>query len=168
MRLNKFACILLALLLVLLTACSGNAAEAKQADFSFNTPEGYSLSDVTDESCNIVSDEDNAIIGGITVTNLKPKLLSNENSTTEIMTYLQNEFHKTNNVEFIALYGGKVNPSVTINLTKIADDTGEKTHFRHIFFEKDAVVYHMWFDLDVVDQPAVDEIVASSTANKNA
>ena len=162
MRLNKFACILLALLLVLLAGCSGRAAEVKQADFSFNTPEGYSLSDVTDESCNIVS------IGGITVTSLKPKLLSNENSTTEIMTYLQNEFHKTNNVEFIALYGGKENPSVTINLTKIADDTGEKAHFRHIFFEKDAVVYHMWFDLDVVDQPTVDEIVACSTANKNA
>ena len=168
MRLNKFACILLALLLVLLTGCSGNAAEAKQADFSFNLPEGYSLSDVTDESCNIVSDEDGAVIGGITVTSLKPELLTNEDSTTEIMTYLQNEFHKTNNVEFIALYGGKEKPSVTINLTKIADDTGEKSHFRHIFFEKDAVVYHMWFDLDVVDQAAVDEIVASSTANKNA
>lgn len=96
MRLNKFACILLALLLVLLAGCSGRAAEVKQADFSFNTPEGYSLSDVTDESCNIVSDEGGAIIGGITVTSLKPKLLSNENSTTEIMTYLQNEFHKTN------------------------------------------------------------------------
>ena len=157
MRLNKFACILLALLLVLLAGCSGRAAEVKQADFSFNTPEGYSLSDVTDESCNIVS-----------VTSLSPELLTNEDSTTEIMTYLQNEFHKTNNVEFIALYGGKENPSVTINLTKIADDTGEKAHFRHIFFEKDAVVYHMWFDLDVVDQPTVDEIVACSTANKNA
>lgn len=167
MRLNKFACILFALL-VMLTGCSGKAAEAKQADFSFNTPEGYSLSDVTDESCNIVSDEDGAVIGGITVTSLNPELLTNEDSTTEIMTYLQNEFHKTNNVEFIALYGGKEKPSVTINLTKIADDTGEKSHFRHIFFEKDAVVYHMWFDLDVVDQPAVDEIVVSSTANKNA
>ena len=160
MRLNKFACILLALLLVLLTGCSGNAAEAKQADFSFNTPEGYSLSDVTDESCNIVSDEDNAIIGGITVTNLKPKLLSNENSTTEIMTYLQNEFHKTNNVEFIALYGGKEKPSVTINLTKIADDTGEKSHFQHIFFEKGGIVYHLWLDMDVVDPEAADEIAA--------
>ena len=95
-------------------------------------------------------------------------MLTNEDSTTEIMTYLQNEFHKTNNVEFIALYGGKENPSVTINLTKIADDTGEKAHFRHIFFEKDAVFYHIWFDLDVVDQPTVDEIVACSTANKNA
>lgn len=168
MRLNKFACILFSLLLVVLAGCSGKAAEVKQADFSFNLPEGYFLSDVTDESCNIVSDEGGAIIGGITVTSLKPKLLSNENSTTEIMTYLQNEFHKADNVEFIALYGGKENPSVTINLTKIADDTGEKTHFRHIFFEKDAVVYHMWFDLDVVDQPAVDEIVACSTANKNA
>ena len=160
MRLNKLACILFALLLVLLTGCSGNAAEAKQADFSFNTPEGYSLSDVTDESCNIVSDEDNAIIGGITVTNLKPKLLSNENSTTEIMTYLQNEFHKTNNVEFIALYGGKEKPSVTINLTKIADDTGEKSHFQYIFFEKGGIVYHLWLDMDVVDPEAADEISA--------
>ena len=125
MRLNKFACILLALLLVLPTGCSGKAAEVKQADFSFNLPEGYSLSDMTDESCNIVSDEGGAIIGGITVTSLKPKLLSNENSTTEIMTYLQNEFHKTDNVEFIALYGGKENPSVTINLTEIADDRAQ-------------------------------------------
>ena len=160
MRLNKLACILFALLLVVLLGCSGKDTDVKQADFSFNLPEGYSLSDVTDESCNIVSDEDNAIIGGITVTNLKPKLLSNENSTTEIMTYLQNEFHKTNNVEFIALYGGKEKPSVTINLTKIADDTGEKSHFQHIFFEKGGIVYHLWLDMDVVDPEAADEIAA--------
>ena len=63
MRLNKFACILFSLLLVLLTGCSGKAGEVKQADFSFNLPEGYSLSDVTDESCNLVSDEGGAIIG---------------------------------------------------------------------------------------------------------
>ena len=168
MRLNKFACILFSLLLVVLTGCLGKDTEVKQADFSFNLPEGYSLSDVTDESCNIVSDEDGAVIGGITVTSLSPELLTNEDSTTEIMTYLQNEFHKTNNVEFIAFYSGSGSPFVSINLTKIADDTGEKAHFRHIFFEKDAVVYHMWFDLDVVDQPTVDEIVACSTANKNA
>ena len=67
MRLNKFACIVFALLVVL-TGCSGKDTEVKQADFSFNLPEGYSLSDVTDESCNIVSDEGGAIIGGITVT----------------------------------------------------------------------------------------------------
>ena len=160
MRLNKFACILLALLLVLLAGCSGKAAEVKQADFSFNLPEGYSLSDVTDESCNIVSDEGDAIIGGITVTSLKPKLLSNENSTTEIMTYLQNEFHKTNNVEFIAFYSGSGSPFVSINLTKNADDTGEKSHFQHIFFEKDGIVYHLWLDMDVVDPEAADEISA--------
>ena len=159
MRLNKFACIVFALLLVMLTGCSGKAAEVKQADFSFNTPEGYSLSDVTDESCNIVSDEDGAVIGGIEATNLKTKLLTDD-STTEIMTYLQNEFHKTNNVEFIALHGGEGNPFVTINLTKIADDTGEKSHFRHIFFEKDGMVYHLWFDLDVVDEAVAGEIAA--------
>lgn len=160
MRLNKFACILLALLLVLLAGCSGKAAEVKQADFSFNLPEGYSLSDVTDESCNIVSDEDGAVIGGITVTSLSPELLTNEDSTTEIMTYLQNEFHKTNNVDFIAFYSGSGSPFVSINLTKIADDTGEKSHFQHIFFEKDGIVYHLWLDMDVVDPEAADEISA--------
>lgn len=165
MRLNKFACILFALLLVLLTGCSGKDAEAKQADFSFNTPEGYSLSDVTDESCNIVSDEDGAVIGGIEATNLKTKLLTDD-STTEIMTYLQNEFHETNNVEFIALHGGDDKPFVTINLTKIADDTGEKSHFRHIFFEKDGMVYHLWLDTDVVDSEAADEIAASVRGEK--
>mgnify|MGYP006956041341 CR=1 FL=1 len=117
MRLHKFACVVFALL-VILTGCSGKAVEAKQADFSFNTPEGYSLSDVTDESCNIVSDEDGTVIGGITVTSLKPKLLTNEDSTAEIMTYLQNAFHKTNNVEFIAFYSGSGSPFVSINLTK--------------------------------------------------
>ena len=103
MRLNKFACILFSLLLVVLTGCSGKDTEVKQADFSFNLPEGYSLSDVTDESCNMVSDEGGAIIGGITVTSLKPKPVSNENSTTEIMTYLQSQFPKTDNDEFIPL-----------------------------------------------------------------
>ena len=157
MRLNKFACILFALL-VILTGCSGKAVEAKQADFSFKTPDGYSLSDVTGESCNIVSDEGGEVIGGITVTSLSPELLTNENSTTEIMTYLQNEFHKTNNVEFVAFYSGSGSPFVSINLTKIADDTDEKSHFQHIFFEKDATVYHLWLDMDVVDSETADEI----------
>ena len=168
MRLNRFACLAFALILVILAGCSGKDTTVKLGDFSFKLSDGYSLSDVTSENCDIVRDQDNAIIGGIEVTSLKPKDLNDsDDATAKIMSYLQSEFHKTNNVEFIASFNGETNPIVKIKLTKIADDTSDKSYFDHVFFTKDALVYHMWFDLGVVDQEVADGIISDSVMDGN-
>lgn len=168
MHLNRFACLAFALILVVLAGCSKKDTTVKQGDFSFKLSDGYSLSDVTSENCDIVRDQDNAIIGGIEVTSLKPKDLNDsDDATAKIMSYLQSEFHKTNNVEFIASFKGETNPIVKIKLTKIADDTSDKSYFDHVFFTKDALVYHMWFDLGVVDQEVADGIISDSVMDGN-
>lgn len=168
MRLNKFACLAFALTLVVLAGCSKKDTTVKQGDFSFKLSDGYSLSGVTSENCDIVRNQDNAIIGEIKVTNLKPKDLNDGNdATAKIISYLQREFHKTNNVEFIASFEGEENPIVEIKLTKIGEDTNGKSYFDHVFFTKDALVYHMWFDLGVVDQAVADGIISDSVMNGN-
>ena len=52
-------------------------------------------------------------------------------------------------------------------MTKIADDTSDKSYFDHVFFTKDALVYHMWFDLGVVDQEVADGIISDSVMDGN-
>ena len=165
MHLNRFACLAFALILVVLAGCSKKDTTVKQGDFSFKLSDGYSLSGVTSESCDIVRNQDNAIIGGIKVTSLKSKDFND--ATAKIISYLQREFHKTNNVEFIASFEGEENPIVKIKLTKIGEDTNGKSYFDHVFFTKDALVYHMWFDLGVVDQEVADGIISDSVINGN-
>ena len=87
MHLNRFACLAFALILVILAGCSGKDTTVKQVDFSFKLSYVYSLSDVTSENCDIVRDQDNAIIGGIEVTSLKPKDLNDsDDATAKIMS----------------------------------------------------------------------------------
>ena len=76
------------------------------------------------------------------------------------MTYLQENFHKTNNVEFAAFVGGEKRPYVCITLTKIDDVTGEKSKYYHVFFEKNRHVCHAWFDEDVIDQEVEKHIIS--------
>lgn len=85
----------------ILTGCNDSEAKPQKGDFSFEMMDGYSLSDMTDENCTIVCNQNNVTVGGVEITNLKSGEL-NDDATTNIMLYLQNEFHKTNNVEFIA------------------------------------------------------------------
>jgi len=145
-------------LTVMLTGCSGQGTP-KKGDFSFTLPEGYSVSDVTDKNCVIVSDGDGAAVGGIEITELNSRDLKDDENK-NIMTYLQNEFHKTNNVEFIAFHWGKENSIVSINLSKLSDDSEEKSNFSHVFFEKDSGVYHLWLDLDVIDADLADQFLS--------
>ena len=98
-------------------------------------------------------------VGGLEISQMKKSVLSTK-GTTEIMTYLQENFHKTNNVEFAAFVGGEKRPYVCITLTKIDDVTGEKSKYYHVFFEKNRHVCHAWFDEDVIDQEVEKHIIS--------
>ena len=139
-----------AVLAVILCGCAGRTVEPEKGDFSFDLPDGYAVSNVTDKNCSIVRQEDSTVVGGIEVTGLKRGDLKNSGSN-HIMLYLQNDFHKTNDIEFIASHWGEKKPIVCVNLTRHEEDTEEKHGFSHTFFEKDSCVYHMWFDGNVMD-----------------
>ena len=75
------------------------------------------------------------------------------------MLYLQDDFHKTNNVEYITSHWGDANPIVTVHLRKYeVDDT--QTMFSHIFFSKDSRVYHIWLNEDIAGEDAAEAFIS--------
>ena len=141
---------------ILLAGCAKSDPIPQKADFSFPLPEGYSLADETEEDC-VIADKDGRAVGGFAVTKLRRRDLKDSN-TKNILRYLQGEFHKTNNVEFMAMHGGEEDPFVVVTMTRHSDDSNEQRRFNHTFFEHGSMVYHLWLDCDLLDEEETHEI----------
>ena len=153
-------CIVFLLLALLLTGCASHSAVPDLGDFNLELPEGYAVADVADLDCKIVCSNDGAVVGGMEYTNLKHKDVYGK-KTDNIMRYLQEEFHQTYNVEYMATHWGNKNKIVSVNLEKQTED-GQEQLFTHIFFERYQVVYHMWLDAEMVDSETVSRFQAST------
>lgn len=153
-------CIVFLLLALLLTGCASHSAVPDIGDFNLELPEGYAVADVADLDCKIVCSNDGAVVGGMEYTNLKHKDVYGK-KTDNIMRYLQEEFHQTYNVEYMATHWGNKNKIVTVNLEKQMED-GQEQLFTHIFFERYQVVYHMWLNAEMVDSETVSRFQAST------
>lgn len=153
-------CIVFLLLALLLTGCASHSAVPDIGDFNLELPEGYAVADVADLDCKIVCSNDGAVVGGMEYTNLKHKDVYGK-KTDNIMRYLQEEFHQTYNVEYMASHWGNKNKIVSVNLEKQMED-GQEQLFTHIFFERYQVVYHMWLDAEMVDSETVSRFQAST------
>ena len=153
-------CIVFLLLAVLLTGCTGHSTVPDVGDFNLELPAGYVISDVADLDCKIIRSDDGAVVGGIMYTNLKHKDVYGK-KTDNIMRYLQDEFHGTYDVEYIATHWGNKIKIVSVNLEKHAENGGEE-HFVHIFYERYQVIYHMWLDAEAVDTETVSRFQAST------
>ena len=156
------------LLVLVLSGCASPATGSgadyetivpEAGDFTFELPEGYSVEDITDFSCTILRDEDAAAVGGIEVTPLTQKALT-EDKAKSILLYLQNDFHQTNDVEYITSHWTEGDPMVTVHLRKHSED-GSESMYSHIFFEQDSFVYHLWLDEDVAGEYVADEFIAA-------
>lgn len=153
-------CIVFLLLALLLTGCASHSAVPDIGDFNLELPEGYAVADVADLDCKIVCSNDGVVVGGMEYTNLKHKDVYGK-KTDNIMRYLQEEFHQTYNVEYMATHWGNKNKIVSVNLEKQMED-GQEQLFTHIFFERYQVVYHMWLDAEMVDSETVSRFQAST------
>ena len=153
-------CIVFLLLALLLTGCASHSAVPDIGDFNLELPEGYAVADVADLDCKIVCSNDGAVVGGMEYTNLKHKDVYGK-KTDNIMRYLQEEFHQTYNVEYMATHWGNKNKIVSVNLEKQMED-GQEQLFTHIFFERYQVVYHMWLNAEMVDSETVSRFQAST------
>lgn len=149
---------LILLFMLILTGCSDKTVVPEVGDFSFDLPNGYSVANITDKNCSIVRDEDGVVVGGIEVTALKLKDV-NGSKGENVMLYLQNDFHMTNDIEYIASHWGKTHKIVEVSLKKHADD-GQEEMFLHYFFEKDLGIYHCWLDTDEVDSEVANQFRA--------
>ena len=150
--------VLILLFMLILSGCSDKTIVPAAGDFSFDLPDGYSVTNTTDKNCSIVRDEDEVVVGGIEVTALKCKDV-NGSKDENVMLYLQNDFHMTNDIEYIASHWGKTHKIVEVNLKKHTDD-GQEKMFLHYFFEKDSGMYHCWIDTDIVDSEAANQFRA--------
>ena len=153
-------CIVFLLLALLLTGCASHSAVPDIGDFNLEFPEGYAVADVADLDCKIVCSNDGAVVGGMEYTNLKHKDVYGK-KTDNIMRYLQEEFHQSYNVEYMATHWGNKNKIVSVNLEKQTED-GQEQLFTHIFFERYQVVYHMWLNAEMVDSETVSRFQAST------
>lgn len=138
----------------ILCGCAENPVASAAGDFTFYPPVGYFIEDITDLNCTIVRDEDFTVVGGIEVTTLSHKSLTRKNDNS-IILYLQDEFHKTLDVEYILERWNDGVPMVIVHLRK-HEDSHSETMFSHIFFLKDDWVYHLWLNEDVAGEEAAD------------
>lgn len=152
-------CFVFVLLAVMILSGCGNRISVPQVgDFSLELPEGYAIADIADSNCKIVCTSDDLSVGGMEYTDLKHKDVYDK-KTDNIMLYLQEEFHQTYNVEYIATHWGSKNKIVSVNLKKHTGD-GREEMFTHIFYERNQVIYHMWLDADKVNSETIDRFQA--------
>ena len=80
----------------------------------------------------------------------KEQLNKDQSAKDNILLYLQEVFHRTYDVEYIATHWGSKNKIVSVNLKKHTED-GREELFSHIFYERYQVIYHMWLDAEKLD-----------------
>ena len=169
-QINLTVLCVLALIMMLVFSGCGKEEPTKadlsfeMPDFSYALPEGYSIQKKSDSCHLFIRDTDQEVVGGIEVTELRKKVLNNK-GTTKIMKYLQEEFHKTNNVEFFSFAGDGEKPYVSIHLTKNDDTYENQWHFHHVLFAQDSLVYHAWCDEDIIESEIAEEIVSALLSN---
>ena len=144
---KKYIAFVLFLALVL-TGCAAKAEVTVVGDFTFDLPEGYAIANKTDKNCAIVRDEDSVVIGGIELTALTYNDINGKNSE-NIILYLQNDFHMTNDIEYITSNWGNKHKIVEVSLKKHSVD-GQEEQYLHYFFENASNIYHCWLDTDEV------------------
>ena len=143
---------LLLMLILVLSGCNTSAEPPETvvpatADISFSLPEGYSIAYVEEYCCSILRDTDCIVVCGMEVTSLSRKALT-EDSSDSVLYYLQNSFHKTNNVEFVTFhFDGE--PTKSVNM-RVHWEDGTQNMFTHYFFESDTSVFHLWLNRDIL------------------
>lgn len=148
---RRITLVMLALLAaVILFGCS---APPEVGDFSFDLPEGYRITDVTEKSCTIVNEE-KVQVGGINLTGLRAKDIWKSGSD-DFGRYLNDVAW---GCEFFSWQGGdRSHPLQYMSLTVTDPDTQQKQEYYRVFFVKASGVYDMWFDLEQIDRDAISD-----------
>lgn len=151
-RMRKLWLISVMLLLsLLISGCQTGNQPPEKGDFTCQLPEGFTIGDVTDKSCTILN-SDGAAVGGMILTELKIKDLTDEDSVA-LPQYLEAIAEGS---EYFSWTGGDAQHPVHY-LTQYFTDpkTQVKREYYRIFFVKDSGVYDLWFDLERVDENAI-------------
>ena len=142
------------LLAVLLLGC-GKETIPEKGDFSVSLPEGYSISNVTDKSCDILR-SDGALVGGMVLTEIAPEDMKRDSDSPAIPRYLDSVAGLENMSEYFSWLGEEPDyPTLYMDHYITNSETQEKTTYKRVIFVRDGGVYDLWFDLQVMDEEEV-------------
>lgn len=156
---------LILLLSVMISGCHKEDSAPEKGDFSYDLPEGFTISDVTEKDCAIVS-SDGVTVGGMILTDLKGKDLTGTDRVA-MSQYLENIAEGS---EYFSWTGGDdAHPIWYLTQSFTDPDSQEKREYYRVFFVKDSGVYDLWFDMERIDEDIISEFlpIAESTVDSS-
>lgn len=143
------------LLSAMISGCQKNDNVPEKGDFTYDLPEGFVISDVTEKDCAIV-DSDGVTVGGMILTDLKGKDLTDADSVA-LPQYLEDIAEGS---EYFSWTGGDdAHPIHYLTQYFTDPDTQEKREYYRVFFVKDSGVYDMWFDTALMDEDTISKFL---------
>lgn len=147
MRMRKFMIVIS--FIILMTTIAGCQSEGNQnaetaaANFAYDLPSEYIISDIGNTECTIYRDTE--VIGGIVLTNLNNGSIEDIDKT-ELRQYLDTFAPAPLVYEYMAMFwtDDYYNNYVSIKLTVTDPDTEASDNYHHYLFEKEGHCYDLW------------------------
>ena len=143
--------ILAVLMLTLaLSGCGSREKVPQVGDFSFELPEGFTISDVTDMTCTVL-DGEGTVVSTIRLTDITPSQLWDDDGA--LPRYLNKVAY---GCEYFGWKGGdEAHPLHYITLYFSDPNTLQRREGYRVLFVKDGGVYDMWLDREKLDAQTV-------------
>ena len=149
MRRTKWILAVLMLTLAL-SGCGSREAVPEAGNFSFELPEGFTISDVTDMTCTVL-DGEGTVVSTIRLTDITPSQLWDDDGA--LPRYLNKVAY---GCEYFGWKGGdEAHPLHYITLYFPDPDTLERRESYRVLFVKDGGVYDMWLDKEKLDADTI-------------
>ena len=148
-KVNLIVAILMLALAV--TGCAFREEAPEAGNFSFELPEGFTISDVTDMTCT-VRDGEGTVVSTIRLTDITPSQLWDDDDGA-LPRYLNKVAY---GCEYFGWKGGdEAHPLHYITLYFPDPDTLERRESYRVLFVKDGGVYDMWLDRKKLDADTI-------------
>lgn len=149
MRKVKLILVFLVLAMVI-SGCTSREKAPEAGDFSFELPEGFTISNVTDMTCTVL-DGEGTVVSTIRLTDITPSQLWDDDGA--LPRYLNKVAY---GCEYFGWKGGdEAHPLHYITLYFPDPDTLERRESYRVLFVKDGGVYDMWLDKEKLDADTI-------------
>ena len=149
MRRTKWILAVLMLTLAL-SGCGSREKVPQVGNFSFELPEGFTISNVTDMTCTVL-DGEGTVVSTIRLTDITPSQLWDDDGA--LPRYLNKVAY---GCEYFGWKGGdEAHPLHYITLYFSDPNTLQRREGYRVLFVKDGGVYDMWLDREKLDAQTV-------------
>lgn len=138
---------------------------AAQADFSFSLPDGYTIANATEDSCDIV--KDGTSVGGFVRTGLGASAVTDPDSDV-YLPYLETFVPEGLVYDYMAGHAEENPTLIDVALILVDPDTRESHEYMHYLFIHGDECYDLWLDSELVDSKDRCDILVTSGVDPNA